>query len=155
MATHPRLATRPRRRPGLRSSSRPEYCTAIDGVRERARFANVVQRFGCWFGHHPVISSSVVVVSDGEKNVVLEPLQFRSPPITVGVVRWVDNNHPEHRTPGGIPVITTTDAPTWLRRSDQAITWASTMLQPRRAVVINCETTDLPGAPVGKARYST
>ena len=43
-------------------------------------------------------------------------------------------------------MITTTDAPTWLRRSDQAVTWARTMLQPHRAVVIDCETTDLPGA---------
>ena len=40
---------------------------------------------------------------------------------------------------------TTTDAP-WLRRSDQAVTWARTMLSPGRAVVIDCETTDLPGA---------
>ncbi|MGB8384829.1 MAG: hypothetical protein WCG47_26910, partial [Dermatophilaceae bacterium] len=39
----------------------------------------------------------------------------------------------------------TTDAPAWLRRSDQAVTWARTMLTPRRAVVIDCETTDLPG----------
>ena len=39
----------------------------------------------------------------------------------------------------------TTAAPAWLRRSDQAVTWARTMLQPRRAVVIDCETTDLPG----------
>jgi hypothetical protein len=42
-------------------------------------------------------------------------------------------------------VITTADAPPWLRRSDQAVTWARTMLTPRRAVVIDCETTDLPG----------
>ena len=40
----------------------------------------------------------------------------------------------------------TTAAPAWLRRSDQAVHWARTMLQPRRAVVIDCETTDLPGA---------
>ncbi|HEX7461336.1 MAG TPA: hypothetical protein VF317_04105 [Dermatophilaceae bacterium] len=39
----------------------------------------------------------------------------------------------------------TTDVPAWLRRSDQAGTWARTMLTPRRAVVIDCETTDLPG----------
>ena len=39
----------------------------------------------------------------------------------------------------------TTDAPAWLRRSDQAVTWARTMLTPRGAVVIDCETTDLPG----------
>jgi len=39
----------------------------------------------------------------------------------------------------------TTAAPAWLRRSDQAVNWARTMLQPRRAVVIDCETTDLPG----------
>ena len=43
-------------------------------------------------------------------------------------------------------MITTTDAPPWLRRSDQAVTWARTMLTPHRAVVIDCETTDLPGA---------
>ena len=29
-------------------------------------------------------------------------------------------------------MITTTDAPTWLRRSDQAVTWARTMLTPPR-----------------------
>jgi len=46
---------------------------------------------------------------------------------------------------GGTPMITTADAPAWLRRSDQAVNWARTMLQPRRAVVIDCETTDLPG----------
>src|SRR5664279_4813752 len=40
----------------------------------------------------------------------------------------------------------TTTAPPWLRRSDQAITWARTMLKPHHAVVIDCETTDLPGA---------
>ena len=27
-------------------------------------------------------------------------------------------------------MITTADAPTWLRRSDQAVTWARTMLRP-------------------------
>jgi len=43
-------------------------------------------------------------------------------------------------------MITTTDAPPWLRRSDQAVAWARTMLSPHRAVVIDCETTDLPGA---------
>jgi hypothetical protein len=43
-------------------------------------------------------------------------------------------------------MITTADAPAWLRRSDQAVTWARTMLTPHRAVVIDCETTDLPGA---------
>ena len=42
-------------------------------------------------------------------------------------------------------MITTADAPPWLRRSDQAVTWARTMLTPGRAVVIDCETTDLPG----------
>ena len=30
-------------------------------------------------------------------------------------------------------------APAWLRRSDQAVTWARTMLTPRRAVVIAAE----------------
>ena len=43
-------------------------------------------------------------------------------------------------------MITTSTAPTWLRRSDQAVTWARTMLQPHYAVVIDCETTDLPGS---------
>ena len=38
----------------------------------------------------------------------------------------------------------TTGAPAWLRRSDQAVHWARSMLTPRRAVVIDCETTDLP-----------
>ena len=51
-------------------------------------------------------------------------------------------------------MITTTEAPTWLRRSDQAITWARTMLQPHAAVVIDCETTDLPGALSGRVGYS-
>ena len=46
-----------------------------------------------------------------------------------------------------VPMITaTTDAPAWLRRSDQAVSWARAMLQRDRAVVIDCETTDLPGA---------
>ena len=46
-----------------------------------------------------------------------------------------------------VPMITATaDAPAWLRRSDQAVSWARAMLQPDRAVVIDCETTDLPGA---------
>ena len=47
----------------------------------------------------------------------------------------------------------TTDAPAWLRRSDQAVTWARTMLHPRRAVVIDCETTDLPGGVTGNDGY--
>ena len=51
-------------------------------------------------------------------------------------------------------MITTADALTWLRRSDQAITWARAMLSPHRAVVIDCETTDLPGAIGGKVGYS-
>ncbi len=51
-------------------------------------------------------------------------------------------------------MITTTDAsPPWLQRSDQAVSWARTMLTPRRAVVIDCETTDLPGAITGKVSY--
>ena len=45
-------------------------------------------------------------------------------------------------------MITTTTPHTWLRRSDQAVTWARTMLSPHRAVVIDCETTDLPGGDV-------
>ena len=51
-------------------------------------------------------------------------------------------------------MITTADAPPWLRRPDQAVTWARTMLTPHRAVVIDCETTDLPGALGGKVGYS-
>ena len=50
-------------------------------------------------------------------------------------------------------MMTTTDAPSWLRRSDQAVTWARGMLSPHRAVVIDCETTDLPGAISGKVGY--
>ena len=50
-------------------------------------------------------------------------------------------------------MITTTEAPAWLRHSDQAVTWARTMLSPHRAVVIDCETTDLPGAIRGKVGY--
>ena len=51
-------------------------------------------------------------------------------------------------------MIATRSAPTWLRRSDQAVTWARTMLSPDRAVVIDCETTDLPGAIGGNVGYS-
>ena len=47
----------------------------------------------------------------------------------------------------------TTVAPAWLRRSDQAVTWARTMLQRDRAVVIDCETTDLPGGVTGNDGY--
>ena len=50
-------------------------------------------------------------------------------------------------------MITTAAAPAWLRRSDQAVTWARTMLTPRRAVVIDCETTDLPGGVTGNGGY--
>ena len=50
-------------------------------------------------------------------------------------------------------MITTTATPPWLRRSDQAVTWARTMLTPHRAVVIDCETTNLPGALSGKVGY--
>jgi len=50
-------------------------------------------------------------------------------------------------------MITTAAAPPWLRRSDQATTWARTMLSPGRAVVIDCETTDLPGALSGRVGY--
>ena len=50
-------------------------------------------------------------------------------------------------------ITTTTDAPAWLRRSDQAVHWARTMLTPRRAVVIDCETTDLPGGVTGNDGY--
>jgi hypothetical protein len=51
-------------------------------------------------------------------------------------------------------MLTNTAAPHWLRRSDQAVTWARTMLQPHRAVVIDCETTDLPGAIAGTVGHS-
>ena len=51
-------------------------------------------------------------------------------------------------------MITTADAPPWLRRPDQAVTWARTMLHPGTAVVIDCETTDLPGVLGGKVGYS-
>ena len=50
-------------------------------------------------------------------------------------------------------MITTSTAPPWLRRSDQAVTRARTMLQPHRAVVIDCETTDLPGGVTGNDGY--
>ena len=50
-------------------------------------------------------------------------------------------------------MMTTTSAPPWLRRSDQAVTWARSMLLPGRAVVIDCETTDLPGALTGRVGY--
>ena len=53
----------------------------------------------------------------------------------------------------GHPMITTAAAPAWLRRSDQAVTWARTMLQRDRAVVIDCETTDLPGGVTGNDGY--
>ena len=51
-------------------------------------------------------------------------------------------------------ITATADAPAWLRRSDQAVTWARTMLTPRRAVVIDCETTDLPGGRYWQRRLS-
>jgi hypothetical protein len=51
-------------------------------------------------------------------------------------------------------MITTTEAPAWLRHSDQAVSWARSMLSPHRAVVIDCETTDLPGAISGRVGYS-
>jgi hypothetical protein len=50
-------------------------------------------------------------------------------------------------------MMTTTTAPPWLRRSDQAVTWARGMLSPHRAVVIDCETTDLPGSITGRVGY--
>ena len=50
-------------------------------------------------------------------------------------------------------MMTTADAPPWLRRSDQAVTWARGMLTPGRAVVIDCETTDLPVALTGTVSY--
>ena len=40
----------------------------------------------------------------------------------------------------------TAEVPDWLRCSDQAVGWARLMLQRDFAVVIDCETTDLPGA---------
>jgi hypothetical protein len=45
----------------------------------------------------------------------------------------------------------TTAAPPWLRRSDQAVIWARTMLLPGRAV-IHCETKDLPVGNIAPAR---
>ena len=50
-------------------------------------------------------------------------------------------------------MITTADAPAWLRRSDQAVTWARTMLTLHRADAIDCETTDLPGGVTGNDGY--
>lgn len=50
-------------------------------------------------------------------------------------------------------MMTTTTAPSWLRRSDQAVTWARGMLSPHRAVVIDCETTDLPDGGTGGFGY--
>ena len=50
-------------------------------------------------------------------------------------------------------ITTAADAPGWLRRSDQAVTWARTMLTPRRAVIIDCETTGLPGGVTGNDGY--
>lgn len=47
----------------------------------------------------------------------------------------------------------TTTAPPWLRRSDQAVTWARNMLRPHTAVIIDTETTDLPGAITGRVGY--
>ena len=52
-------------------------------------------------------------------------------------------------------MITTDDPPAWLRRSNKAVHWARTMLTPRRAVVIDCETTDLPGAVCEVAAVDT
>ena len=37
---------------------------------------------------------------------------------------------------------------------DLVVSWARTMLSPHTAVVIDCETTDLPGALSGKDGYS-
>ena len=71
----------------------------------------------------------------------------------VGVVRCTQPHHPAPPAGGNLPMITTSTAPPWLRRSDQAVTRARTMLQPHRAVVIDCETTDLPGALNGNVGY--
>ena len=60
---------------------------------------------------------------------------------------------PQHHPYRGREPMITTDAPAWLRRSDQAVTWARTMLTPRRAVIIDCETTDLPGGVTGNDGY--
>ena len=46
----------------------------------------------------------------------------------------------------------TTDAPAC---SEQAVTRARTMLQPRRAIVIDCESTDLPGGTTGNVGVRT
>jgi hypothetical protein len=69
------------------------------------------------------------------------------------VVRCTDHAHWIYRVGRKLPMITTTTAPPWLRRSDQAVTWARSMLSPHRAVVIDCETTDLPGALTGRKCY--
>jgi hypothetical protein len=39
--------------------------------------------------------------------------------------------------------------------SDQAVTRARTILKPRRAIVIDCETTDLPGGTTGGVGVTT
>ena len=48
-----------------------------------------------------------------------------------------------------------TDAPAWLRRSDQAVTWARTMLQRagRRATGTGAATSDVPPAPTARRRH--
>jgi len=48
---------------------------------------------------------------------------------------------------------TTADAPAWLRRSAQAVSWTRTSLQRDPAAVIDCATTDLPGAVTGNVGY--
>ena len=50
-------------------------------------------------------------------------------------------------------ITATADVTAWLRRSDQGVSWARTMLTPHRAVVIDCETTDLPGGVTGNDGY--
>ena len=48
---------------------------------------------------------------------------------------------------------TTADAAAWLRRSAQAVSWTRTSLQRDPAAVIDCATTDLPGAVTGNVGY--
>ena len=73
---------------------------------------------------------------------------------SAGEAAVLKRGHRRTTMTGEVPMIAaTTDTPAWLRRSDQAVTWARTMLTPRRAVVIDCETTDLPGGVTGNDGY--
>jgi len=57
-------------------------------------------------------------------------------------------------------MITTTDAPPWLRRSDQAVTWAWTCSHPTTPSSSTARPTDLPGtvrarSPIRTCRIRT